>query len=202
MRQRGFSLLELMVVCMVITLLICIAVPSPAVTRRLVNQHQARTRVLQVGNIITAFKACSSQVPAQDCSAISGLIPASGATNAVTNIGYSYVLISVPSTPGVPAQSVQCDPNLYGNPTGLPRCSTVAPGWSCVTSGYISGDPWDTCTSAGVAPTNGSSTFLATPLTPADGTFGYVISDDTVLRCQLASQLSPGVNAATVPPCQ
>ncbi len=202
MRQRGFSLIELMVVCFVITALICIVAPSPAVTRRLVSQHQARTRVLQVGNVITAFKVCSSQIPPQDCSAISALIPASGDAKKVVSTGYSYVLTVVPATPGTPGQSVNCDPNLYGNPTGLPRCSAVAPGWTCVNAGFISGDPYQTCTSPGVAPTNGSSTFWATPLTPADGTFGYAVSDDSILRCQLATQLTPGASASTVPPCQ
>lgn len=90
-RQRGFSLMELMVVCFIITVLLTVALPNPQVFKRAMQSQLARQNVQQMLENVNVYNACT-KVQGADCTRIYAQIPGpvTGFPGLVFN-GYRHV---------------------------------------------------------------------------------------------------------------
>jgi type II secretory pathway pseudopilin PulG len=85
-RVKGFSLLELMVVCAIIIIVISIAMPNAPAMIRAWNNQQAYQRVRTVSNAQAALAICAAQH--QSCPGVSPLLPQQETMQTTT---YTYI---------------------------------------------------------------------------------------------------------------
>jgi prepilin-type N-terminal cleavage/methylation domain-containing protein len=75
-KQNGFSLLEMMIVCLVITILISIAVPTPAAVAAMMASRDAKEKVKTVALAVSTQNICNANHVT--CNGIAPLIPSNG----------------------------------------------------------------------------------------------------------------------------
>lgn len=119
MKTKGFSLLELMIVLLVMTTVLCIALPNAVQIAAAMNQGSARKQIGQVRDVEVALALCgSSPSPAPSCGALAPLVPQPGG---LITRGYLYTFDPV-------AWSYQAAPvsgsglSYWVDATGILRC--------------------------------------------------------------------------------
>ena len=85
-RQRGFSLLELLIVCAIILIIVSISMPNAAAMIRAWNNKQAYQRISTVSNAVAALAICNAAH--QSCPGVAPLIPYQGTMQTTT---YTYI---------------------------------------------------------------------------------------------------------------
>ena len=120
--QNGFSLFELMVACLIITILVCIAVPSPAAVANMMATHDAKLRVRTVANAVSTQNICNAQHVT--CAGIAPLIPGNGIFKNGSG-SYSYIMVGNNANYSYTANPT--NPKLlafYVDETSILRCAT------------------------------------------------------------------------------
>lgn len=118
-RERGFSLLELMVACLIITIIACIAMPNAVAVARSVNSYEAKKRVISVRDAVNAVNLCNANN--MTCPGVTLLVPAPGA---VSTQSYAYDYEGTYSNYTFTAYPVDAGATAYyADSSGLIRCA-------------------------------------------------------------------------------
>ena len=131
-RQRGFTLLELVIVMAVILILATMSLPSFVQITASRNTALAKARVIQFANAQAALALCAITINCVPPVGVTALIPIPG--NAVQQSGYSFTYtlagggwtyVAVPIAPALGNNS------FYVDQTGIVRCAANVGGIPC-----------------------------------------------------------------------
>lgn len=73
---KGFTLLELVIVCAIVMILVSMSVPSAVAVRRFTQARDAKTQVTTVAQAVAASNLCAARN--QSCPGVAPLIPLAG----------------------------------------------------------------------------------------------------------------------------
>jgi prepilin-type N-terminal cleavage/methylation domain-containing protein len=127
--QAGFSLLELMICCLIVTILASIVAPSPVAVKRMMDGRGARNRVQAVRDANLALAICNANKVS--CPGVAPIIPADGTVTVAGTYTYSYstngAWWTFSAWPAVPAGNR----SYYADSTGILRYSdTTVADWA------------------------------------------------------------------------
>ncbi|SRR5258708_3087528 len=119
-RQQGFTLLEMMIVVLIITIIAAIAMPNAQAVMRAANSWEAKKRVIAVRDANNAVNMCAANN--MSCPGVTLLVPAPGSvstqsyTYTYDGTSTNYHFTAYPKDPGATA--------YYADSSGLIRCAT------------------------------------------------------------------------------
>jgi prepilin-type N-terminal cleavage/methylation domain-containing protein len=122
--EKGFSLIELMIVCMIAAVLVCAFLPNATRVLNAVETREAHDDVRQVQQLATASILCAvNPTPPPACASISASLPVNGS---ITSDGYTYAATGMGTSAwtytATPANGQATDA-FYVDVTGILRCS-------------------------------------------------------------------------------
>ena len=125
-RDRGFSLLEMLIVLAISAILLAIIAPNPSRILAALNTKQAREDVTRIAQATSALTICTATNNAACAASVSPLVPPNAS---VTVDGYTYVMAGWP-TAAWTYRATAVAPNgisFYTDQTAIVRCQVGGP---------------------------------------------------------------------------